>query len=198
MPFLCRSSSLSPPSPSLILRTLQNPVRASERLVKKVSSLVNFANIPITESECSRVLRLATVQHLIFNVICESLWNPFFSTHLWQHNRERLALIEIYPKLAAYGENVQWNWKVSMLKVLDKLDEKVNVREMIDDLVAENITGFLSPLLKDNQDDQFRSELALVYSMKNQCSNSLSLQHGTRLFHIVCGTSSTIFDSRAG
>jgi hypothetical protein len=84
------------------------------------------------------------------------------------------------------------------LKVLDKLDEEVNVRGMIDDLIAENITGFLSPLLKDSQDDQFRSELAAVCSMKNQCSNSLSLQHGTRLFHIACGISSTIFDSCAG
>jgi hypothetical protein len=139
-------------------------VRTSERLVKKVSSLVNFANIPITESPCSRVLRLATVQHLIFNVICESLWNPFFSTYLWQHNRERSALIEIYSKLAAYGENVQQNWKVSTLKVLDKLDEEVNVRKMIDDLIAENITGFLSPLLNDSQEDQFRSELAAVFN----------------------------------
>jgi hypothetical protein len=34
-------------------------------LAKKASSLVNFANMPITEPECSRV-RLATVQHLIF------------------------------------------------------------------------------------------------------------------------------------
>jgi hypothetical protein len=139
-------------------------VRTSERLVKKASGLVNFANIPITESECSRVLRLATVRHLIFNVICESLWNPFFSTYLWQHNRERSTLIEIYSRLAAYGENVQQNWKVSTLKVLDKLDEEVNVREMIDDLITENITGFLSPLLNDSQEDQFRSELAAVFN----------------------------------
>ena len=139
-------------------------MRTSERLVKKASSLVNFANIPITESECSRVLRLATVQHLIFNVIYESLWNPFFSTYLWQHNRERSTLIEIYSKLAAYGENVQQNWKVSTLKVLDKLDEEVNIRELIDNLIAENIIGFLSPLLNDSQEDQFRSELAAVFN----------------------------------
>jgi hypothetical protein len=150
--------------PLLTLRTLQDPVRTSQRLVKKAPRLVNFANIPITESECSRVLRLATVQHFIFNVICESLWNPFFSTYLWQHNRERSALIDIYSNLAAYGENVQRNWKVSTLKVLDKLDEEVNAREMIDDLIATNIIGFLSPLLEDNQDDQFRSELATVFN----------------------------------
>jgi hypothetical protein len=50
------------------------------------------------------------------------------------------------------------------LKVLDKLDEEVNVREKIDDLIAENITGFLSPLLDDSQEDQFRSELAAVFN----------------------------------
>jgi hypothetical protein len=42
--------------------------------------------------------------------------------------------------------------------------EEVNVREMIDDLVAENIAGFLSPLLNDSQKDQFRSELAAVFN----------------------------------
>jgi hypothetical protein len=42
--------------------------------------------------------------------------------------------------------------------------EEVNAREMIDDLIAKNITGFLSPLLEDSQDDQFRSELAAVFN----------------------------------
>ena len=157
------SSSVSPPL-RLTLRTLQNPVRTYERLVKKGSSLVSFANIPITESECSRVHRLATVEHLIFNVICESLWNPFFSTYLWQHKRERSTLTEIYSNLAAYGENFQQNWKVATLKVLANLDEGVNAREMINDLIAENIIGFLSPLLNDSQEDQFRSDLAAVFN----------------------------------
>ena len=72
--------------------------------------------------------------------------------------------MDIYSKLAAYGENVQRNWKVSTLKGLDKLDEEVNARDMINDLIAKNITGFLSPLLEDSQDDQFRSELAAVFN----------------------------------
>jgi hypothetical protein len=38
------------------------------------------------------------------------------------------------------------------------MDEEVNAREMIDDLIAKDIISFLS-LLEDSQDDQFRSEL---------------------------------------
>jgi hypothetical protein len=41
--------------------------------------------------------------------------------------------------------NVQRNWKISKLKVLDKLDEEVNAREMINDLIAEMSLVFYNP-----------------------------------------------------
>jgi hypothetical protein len=140
---------------------LQDPVGTSTRLGRKTPS---FAKVPIANSECSLVLRLANAQHVIFNVICCSLWQPFFSKYLWKHKRDRLALLEIYSHLAACGEDFQQNWKVSTLKILDQLDDAVDVGELVDNLIQENVIACVQPLLDDNRADQFKDELKVVFT----------------------------------
>src|SRR5690349_5211792 len=104
--------------------TLQDPVGTSTRLRRSSPKL--FAKIPIADSPCSRVLRVANAQHIIFNVICSTFWQPFFSKYLWKHDgdrdrdRVRSVLAKIYSDLATHGEDVQQNWKVATLKVLDQ------------------------------------------------------------------------------
>jgi hypothetical protein len=139
---------------------LQDPVRTSAQLCRKAP---NFAKIPIADSECSQVLRLANAQHVIFDVICGSLWQPFFSKHQWKCKQDRSTLTEIYSHLVACGEDVQQNWKVSTLKSLDQLDDAVDVREQIDDLIAEKVITCLQPLLDDSQTDQFKDELSVIF-----------------------------------
>lgn len=141
--------------------TLQDPVGTSTRLARKSPI---FAKIPIADSGCSEVLRLASVQHVIFNIICGRLWHPFFSKHLWKHKGDRSALQEIYSRLEACGNNVQQNWKVSTLKSLDQLDDGLDTGEQVDELIAEWVVAHLQPLLDDSRAGQFKDELKVVFT----------------------------------
>jgi hypothetical protein len=62
----------------------------------------------------SQVLRLANVEHIIFDVICDNLWQPFLSEYLWECLGARRVVVDIYSRLAADGNQVQRNWKVSI------------------------------------------------------------------------------------
>jgi hypothetical protein len=146
-------------SPSHAL-TLQDPVATSKSLTRRAPS---FAKVPISKSECSDVLRLANAQHVIFNVICGSLWQPFSSKHLLKSKWDRSAFVEIHARLAAHGEDVQQNWKASTLKILGELDDGVDVGEQVDAMISNKVVGCLQPLLDDSKAGQFTDELKAVF-----------------------------------
>jgi hypothetical protein len=126
---------------------LQNPTATSDRLGKKSAT---FLRTPILESECSQVLRLANVKHIIFDVICDNLWQPFLSEYLWECLGARRVVTDIYSRLAADGNQVQRNWKVSILRMLDQLDETLDSSPLLDFLTGE-VLEKLRPLLDDRQ-----------------------------------------------
>lgn len=140
---------------------LQDPVATWFRLKRYAPG---FAKVPIADSECSRVLRLANAQHIVFDVISTSVWQPFFSPYLWKHKRDNPSLAEIYSRLAALGEDIQHNWKVSTLKILDQLDDKVDVGELVAELIDQRVIGPLRPLLDDSQLGPFKDELKVVFA----------------------------------
>jgi hypothetical protein len=107
---------------------------------------------------------LANVKHVIFNIICSSLWQPFFSKYLWKNKRDGPTLEEIYSHLTASGQDVQQNWKVSTLKTLDQLDDAVDVGEQVDNLITQNIIAYLQPLLEDSRVDQLKDDLQGVFA----------------------------------
>lgn len=141
--------------------TLQDPAGTSTRLTRKAQI---FAKMPIAESDCSQVLRLANAQHVIFNVICGSFWQPFFSKYLLKHKWDRLAFAEIHSRLKAWGEDVQQNWKVSTLRMLDQLDDGVDVGEQVDAIISERVVAYLHPLLDDSRADQFTDDLKVIFT----------------------------------
>jgi hypothetical protein len=139
----------------------QDPVATSKNLARRAS---NFAEVPISNSECSQVLRLANAQHVIFNVICGLLWQPFSSKHLLKSKWDRSALVKIHARLAAHGEDVQQNWKVSTLKILAELDDDgVDVGEQVDAMISEKVVACLRPLLDDRVLVPFADELKAVF-----------------------------------
>ncbi|RVX74921.1 hypothetical protein B0A52_01198 [Exophiala mesophila] len=142
-------------------KAIDDPVGTSNRLRRKG---YNFAKIPIMISECSRVLRLAYVQHIIFGVLCGSMWQPMFSPYLWVHKKDKMSVLqEIYSGLAAEGEDVQHNWKVSTLKILDQRDEEVDVGMLMDELI-DQVVSATEPLLDRDQLDPFRDDLKVVFA----------------------------------
>ncbi|KEF53487.1 uncharacterized protein A1O9_10462 [Exophiala aquamarina CBS 119918] len=142
-------------------KAIDDPVGTSARLKRKAPS---FASVPIGNFECSQVLRLANAQHVIFDSLCGSVWQPFFSRYLWKYERAKSSLPEIYSRLAAYGEDFQQNWKVSTLKILEELDDKVDVGELVDTLIEQTVIDILQPLLDDSQLGLFKDELKIVYN----------------------------------
>jgi hypothetical protein len=74
------------------------------------------------------------------------------------------ALTEIYSRLGADGADFQHNWKVSTLKILDQLDDKEDVRDLIGSLVDANVVVPLMPLLDDSQMDSFRGDLKELFT----------------------------------
>jgi hypothetical protein len=140
---------------------VQDPVNTSDRLQRKAGRA--FTKVPIANSECSRILRLASVQHTIFSTISGSVWQPFFSLHLWKHKEDKSSLPEIYSSLAAHGEDVQHNWKVSTLKILTQLDDKVDVGKFVDKLIDSKIIATLQPLLDDIQLEPLTDDLKAVF-----------------------------------
>lgn len=141
--------------------TSQNPLGAHRTLKRK---LPIFTNVPIGDSYCSEILRLAIVQHIIFSVICDSIWQRFFSQYLLKHKhtRERHSLVEISSLLGEDGEDIQHRWDTSTFKALDKLDADVDVGTQLDDLTAM-VADPLLPLLEPSNINPFRAELKSVF-----------------------------------
>jgi hypothetical protein len=114
-------------------------------------------------------LRIATAQHVVFSTICDWVWQPFFSSYLWnnkQWNNKQWndkqscsPLTKIYSRLAPDGENFQQNWKISTLKGLADLDESVDTRDLFKELIDHKVITPLRPLLDDEQLEQFESDL---------------------------------------
>ncbi|KIW94630.1 uncharacterized protein Z519_04606 [Cladophialophora bantiana CBS 173.52] len=140
---------------------MDNPVGAYNQLRRKKSA---FQVVPITESERARVLRLAFVQNIIFDAIRDAVWQPFFSRQYWKSRRDRNLLNEIYIRLAKDGEEIQTDWKVSTLRVLDRLDEKVDVGDKIGTAIDLDVIHKLEPLLSEKQKPDFKSELRNIFT----------------------------------
>ncbi|KIW63992.1 hypothetical protein PV04_08952 [Phialophora macrospora] len=143
----------------------EDPVGTWLSLIRRSS---NFENVPIADSPCSRYLRLAISQHIIFDAIHNSVWQPFFSQYLWKHTKDRATtptvLREIYSRLGADGADFQHNWKVSTLKILGQLDEKTDVGRLLVDMIEAKVVSPLKPLLDDAQVDSFRNDLKELFT----------------------------------
>ncbi|KIW83031.1 hypothetical protein Z517_02274 [Fonsecaea pedrosoi CBS 271.37] len=139
---------------------IQNRTGTYGQLKRKRST---FAVVPVTPTETARVLRLANVQNLIFDAIRETVWQPFFSRYLWKTKKDTHAIDEIYWNLAAEGEEIQHDWKVSTLRVLDRLDNGVDVEEKITAAIDQQVVQILEPLLSESNKADFRSELKKVF-----------------------------------
>ena len=87
-----------------------------------------------------------------------------FSPYLWVHKKDKMSVLqEIYSGLAAEGEDVQHNWKVSTLKILDQRDEEVDVGMLMDELI-DQVVSATEPLLDRDQLDPFRDDLKVVFA----------------------------------
>ena len=126
---------------------MQDLVGTSERLKKKDADVLRTS---LLESDCSQTLRVASVQHIIFEVICNQIWQPFFSEYLWKHNGTRAFLEDLHVRLADDGGQVQRNWKVSTLKMLGQLDATSDSLHLMD-FLTEEVIGTVHPLLDDRQ-----------------------------------------------
>lgn len=123
-----------------------------------------FTRVPVADSECSRILRLASAQHLVFKTISDYLWQPFASLHLWKQKRETLTIQEIFASLDAHGEDIQHDWKVSTLKALGQLDDKVDVGELLDNIITKSAISGLHNLLDEEQLGPFHTDLKAVFA----------------------------------
>jgi len=143
---------------SLPEKAIEEPVSTS----KKLGQIVPSVQIPVANTEYSRVLRLACVQHHIFGTICQTIWRAFFSRYLEEQNLSTLP--RIHEDLRVYGDDVQRHWRVSTLKVLDQLDKQVDVGKFIDVLIDDKIVLAFRCLLDDNQVNPFKRELKSVFT----------------------------------
>jgi hypothetical protein len=153
---------------------LQNPFATSERLGKKAPI---FQRAPILESQCSQVLRLANVQHVIFDVICDDLWQPFLSEHLLGNPKAHSVIKHIYSRLAAEGDQVQRNWKVSTLRSLNQLDVASDFSSCLD-LFVGGVIDTLRPLLDDRQVSKCQGDLRQQFI--EAIAEKLSLEEANR------------------
>jgi hypothetical protein len=143
---------------------LQDPISTSKRLKKKA---IDTLRTSLLESDCSQTVRLASIQHIIFDAICNKIWQPFFSEYLWKRNSTRSVLEDLHVRLASDGDQVQRYWKVSTLKMLDQLDATSDSSQLMDTL-AEEVVETVRPLLDEPKADQFRTELRQLFSRAAQ------------------------------
>jgi hypothetical protein len=106
---------------------------------------------------------MANVQHIIFDIICDRIWQPFFSEYLLKHDGARSALKDVYVRLAADGNQVQRDWKVSTLRMLDQLDGTSDSLHLVESLAAE-VMDILRPLLDDRQVIRFQTDLRQLFT----------------------------------
>lgn len=146
---------------SLTLRTYtQQPVIASMRLNNLHNKPDNvFEGVPISQSDCSRYLRLAAVQNVIYKVINNFLWKPWFCGYLRKEiNKDQEVVQKMFECLQDRGENERHNWKVSTLRILERLDDKVDMAEVVEVPVGQ-VVKLLKPLLDDDQRQSLETEL---------------------------------------
>lgn len=141
----------------------QDPVSTFDRSSKAMAGFSGFVQIPISGSEYSRVLRLAIVQHIIFNAICDPVWQRFYSVYVGNVKREQMLLPKIYARAQVQGEAVQQHWKVSTLRALDLLDESADVGMVIQELIDQRIVAALKYLLDFERLDRFKTDLRNVF-----------------------------------
>jgi hypothetical protein len=139
----------------------QNPIVTSDKLIKETKV---FIQIPILDILCSQVLRVACVKHIIFDAICDRLWQPFLSEYLLDKSKvmARTVMTDIYKGLEVEGGQVQQNWKVSTLKMLDRLDDSSGLPSSLN-LVIGEVIETLRPLLGDRLVTQCQEELRQLF-----------------------------------
>ncbi|KAK5455259.1 hypothetical protein LTS15_005979 [Exophiala xenobiotica] len=142
-------------------KATDDPVQTSKQLAKSEDS--RFSQVPIADSEYSRVLRLANVQHIIFRAIFGSVWKPFFSAYLRKQKRDTSTLPEIHQCLSTHGHEVQRHWKISTLKALDQLDAAEDVGDCTEEVIDQKIVAPLQPLLDNNKVDRFVTDLKRIF-----------------------------------
>jgi hypothetical protein len=134
---------------------LQDLAGTSDGLARK-SRL--FQHTPILPSECSQILRIANVQQIICNVVCDNLWIPFSSAYIWNHDNPRAVLEEIHSNMAADGDQVQRHWRISTLKALNRLDAATETGSLVKRLV-DIVVDTLGLLLNHQQIAQCQDDL---------------------------------------
>lgn len=139
---------------------MQNPLAIYAQLAKKTP--LPF-HIPVLESECSKMLRSASVRHIIFEVICKEWWRPFLSEYLLEKTPKHKVITDIYAQLEAEGDQVQRHWKISTLKSLKRLDDGVDFKANLEFHVG-GIADFLRPLLDDRQVTQCQADLRQIFT----------------------------------
>lgn len=142
---------------------MQDPISTSKRLKKKA---IDTLRTSLLESDCSQIVRLASVQHTIFDAICNKIWQPFFSEYLWKHNGTRSVFEDLHVRLAG-DDQVQRYWRVSTLKMLGQLDATSDSSQLMDTLTQE-VTEIVRPLLDEPRIDQFRTDLRELFTRAAQ------------------------------
>jgi hypothetical protein len=139
----------------------KNPTVTHDKLGKKTKV---FSKIPILDTPYSQVLRVACVKHIIFDAICDRLWQPFYSEYLLDKLKATggTVMTEIYTGLEIEGDQVQRHWKCSTLKVLDRLDDSSDPPFVLN-LVVGEVIDTLRPLLDDRQIAQCQEELRQLF-----------------------------------
>lgn len=141
---------------------MQEPAITSRELTK-TQKLDIFERIPISSYDCSKHLRLAAVQNIINNVIKKYLWRPFFSAYLLSQNKDQEFIPKMSECLRDRGEPETHNWNMSTMRILDRLDEAVKMKDTVGDLIDSHIIRLLKPLLADEQAENLRRELTDVF-----------------------------------
>ncbi|KAJ9618819.1 hypothetical protein H2204_012895 [Knufia peltigerae] len=136
---------------------LNQPAFTSMNLIK-LHNLLVFKGIPITPDLCSKHLRLAAVQNVIYEAINNTLWKPWFCGYLRQNNEDQELVPKMFECLKDRGENERQNWKISTLRILERLDDTVDMVEIVTIPVKE-IVRRLKPLLNENQSESLRTDL---------------------------------------
>ncbi|KIW20046.1 hypothetical protein PV08_00621 [Exophiala spinifera] len=141
---------------------IEDPASISKELTGK-KKLAVFKGIPLSDSSGSLHLRLAAIQNIINTVIQTYLWRPFFSACLSSPGKDQDLLPTMYDHLRDRGDPERRNWKISTMRVLDRLDDEVQTKKTVGSLIYHNIIDPLEPLLADDQVEDLRRDLFEVF-----------------------------------
>lgn len=99
------------------------------------------------------------MQHVIFSVVFDPLWQPFVSVYLGNLERDPALLSDIYSHFTVEEKDIQQKWKVATMKGLKKMEDKTVLSSWMDKLIDGRVFGVLEPLLDHGHIDDFKSEL---------------------------------------